>query len=158
MSIWKAGLWAGWIAGVVDHAVLIAILLLAGVSPWVHARATAAMVLGPQVLQPEDNGPLVLLTATAVHFALSLVYGLAVAWLVRGRSWRAALAIGAAVGIGVWIANYYVVSPFAFPWMVQNGTLPGMPLAHLVLGVSAAAVYLRLQSPHDRARRPAAAA
>jgi hypothetical protein len=158
MSIWKAGLWAGWIAGVIDHAVLIAILLVAGISPWVHARGTAAMVLGPRVLEPAADGAVVLLTATAVHFVLSLVYGVIVSWLVRGRRRGPALAIGTAFGVLVWIANYYVVAPLAFPWLVPNGTLPGMPLAHVVLGATAAACCLRLQSAGDRARRSAAPA
>ena len=140
----RAGLWAGWIAGVVDHAVLIAAMLAYGLSPWIHARATAAMVLGPGVLQ--ENSPRVFLAAVAVHFALSLVYGVVVARLVRGRGWGAAIAIGAGFGLAVWMVNYYVISPLAFPWLVPNGTLPGMPFAHLVLGVTAAACYLRLRA------------
>lgn len=71
---WKAGLWAGLIAGALDEALLMAVILLQGGSVWAAARMSAAIVLGESVLPPPDTFDLgVMAASTFVHFGLSIV-------------------------------------------------------------------------------------
>lgn len=102
------------------------------------ARLAAAVVLGPDVLPPPASFDLrVTAVATAVHFALSFVYCALVAWLVKGRSPRAALAIGAAFGAALYVVNMHGFT-WVFPWFSQARDWITVA-AHVAFGVIAAA-------------------
>ena len=147
---WRAGLWAGLIAGLIDEGLLILLMLAQGASPWLASRATAAVLLGPGVLDGPERGGLILAAALIVHFALSLVYGLLIAGLIRQRSAREGIAIGIAFGLAVWVFNYFVVAPFAFPWFVPMRASPMTPALHAVFGLAAAGAYLALRTSERR--------
>ena len=142
----KAALLAGLLAGVVDLALLAASALAQGANVWINMRMTAAILMGTGVLPPPETfDPLLFVVSTIVHFGLSLIYGLIVAWFVRKSGWAVGLIIGVAVGFGIYIVNYYVFAPLLFPWLSvqRSGLVP--TLIHPVFGLVAAAVYLKLR-------------
>ena len=142
----KAALVAGLIAGVVDLALLAASAWAQGESVWVNMRMTAAILMGTGVLPPPATfDPLIFSVSCVVHFGLSLIYGLIVAWFVRNSKLAVGLMIGVAVGIGIYVVNYYVFAPLLFPWLLtaRGGMVP--TLIHPVFGMIAAAVYLKLR-------------
>ncbi len=141
-----AALLAGLIAGVVDLALLAAIALAQGQNVWVNMRMTAAILMGPGVLPPPATfDALLFAVSSVVHFGLSMIYGLIVAWFVRKSNFSIGLIIGVAVGFAIYVINYYVFAPLLFPWLL--GSRAGMvpTLIHPVFGVIAAATYLKLR-------------
>lgn len=102
------------------------------------ARLAAAIVMGPAVLAP-PTGATVMLVATVVHFALSIAYGLALAFLTVRLHGRASLAVGASFGVALFAVNMYGFTAL-FPWF-DAARDPITLAAHVVFGLSAAAAY-----------------
>nr|WP_322089533.1 sodium:proline symporter [Burkholderia sp. BCC1999] len=104
------------------------------------ARLTAAIVMGRSVLgSPGGFDPLVMGVATLVHAALSLAYAAVLARLVHEWSLRATLLAGGAFGLILYGVNLYAFTAI-FPWFIPvRGAIT--LVAHLVFGVTAAAVY-----------------
>lgn len=144
----RAALLAGLIAGVVDLALLAASAVGQGENVWVNMRMTAAILMGTGVLPPPSTfDPLIFAVSAAVHFGLSMIYGVIVALFVRKSGWAVGLIIGVAVGVAIYLVNYYVFAPLLFPWLT---TLRGgmvSTLIHPVFGMIAAAAYLKLRRP-----------
>ncbi len=144
----RAALLAGLTAGVVDLALLAAMALAQGQSVWVNMRMTAAILMGTGVLPPPATFDALLFgVSTVVHFGLSLIYGLIVAWLVRKSNWAMGLMIGVAVGFGIYVVNYFVFAPLLFPWLLESRGGMVSTLIHPVFGMIAAAAYLKLRGP-----------
>lgn len=143
-SGWRATIWAGVIAGIL--ATLIQVLLWLAFTddfPGIlfrDARLTAALALGSSVLSQSatfDAG--IILTATLVHFALSIAYaGLLVSFTVRLGSVSALLA-GAFFGIALYLVNLYGFT-LIFPWFAQARSWIAL-IAHAVFGVTVISVY-----------------
>lgn len=148
----RAALLAGIIAGIVDEALLVAGLALQGEGFWTASRMTAAIVMGEGVLPPPATFDLaVIIVATLVHFGLSIIYALIIAWFVRKSGWNAGLLIGVAAGFAIYVFNFYLVAPFMFPWWIEmRGLVP--TLIHPVFGVTAAAAYMWLRNRSAGAR------
>jgi hypothetical protein len=142
----KAALLAGLLAGVVDLALLAATAWAQGHNVWVNMRHTAAILMGPGVLPPPATFDLLLfIVSTIVHFGLSMIYGVIVAFFVGGANWRIGLMIGVAVGFAIYVVNYYVFAPLLFPWLVESRSGMVPTLIHPVFGAIAAAAYLKLR-------------
>lgn len=142
----RAALLAGLLAGVVDLALLAASAWAQGENVWVNMRATAAILMGRGVLPPPATfDPLIFAVSCVVHFGLSLIYGLMVAWFVRKASPPMGLIIGVAVGVGIYLVNYYVFAPLLFPWLTEARGGMVSTLIHPVFGMIAAAAYLKLR-------------
>jgi len=142
----KAALLAGLLAGVVDLSLLAASGWAQGQNVWVNMRETAAILMGAGVLPPPATFDLLLFIVSAiVHFGLSMVYGLIVAFFIRKADWKTGLIIGVAVGFGIYVVNYYVFAPMLFPWLTESRSGMVPTLIHPVFGMIAAAVYLKLR-------------
>ena len=142
---WRAAVWAGIIAGVVDRVLLVSILLIQGFGVWSASRLTGAIVLGTDALEPRETFDLtILVVSLLLHFGLSIIYGLMIAALIHRFDWMRGLMIGAAVGLAIYLLNYYVIAPMAFPWIVELRG-PVETLIHPVFGATAAAAYLWLR-------------
>lgn len=113
------------------------------------ARLTAAIVMGRSVLGPSAGfDPIVMGVATLVHAALSLVYAAVLAKVVRNMSLGAALLAGGAFGLILYGVNLHAFTAI-FPWFIPvRGAIT--LLAHLVFGVTAAAVYHVVERPVRR--------
>ncbi|WP_096476340.1 sodium:proline symporter [Burkholderia stabilis] len=104
------------------------------------ARLTAAIVMGRSVLGPSAGfDPIVMGVATLVHAALSLAYAAVLAKVVRNMSPGAALLAGGAFGLILYGINLHAFTAI-FPWFIPvRGAIT--LVAHLVFGVTAAAVF-----------------
>jgi uncharacterized membrane protein YagU involved in acid resistance len=153
---WRAGAWAGVIAGVVFMMLEMGMVwMFMGESPWAPPHMIAAMALDKDVLPPEGTyAPFsvkIMGTAMIIHLALSVIYGLIVAWLVHRFDWGGGLAIGAAFGLAIYIINFYLIAPVAFPWftMAQNWI---SAFTHILFGLIAGGAYIGLRKPKTPAR------
>ena len=96
---------------------------LMGQSAFDPLRMIAAVVLGDGALpmQPAVGLAIVVPVALATHYVLSAIYGavfgVAVAEIGALRHDRVVL-VGAAAAFGLllWLVNFYVIAPIAFPW------------------------------------------
>ena len=142
----RAAIVAGLAAGTLASVAQIALWWFVGASPllrlWRDARLTAAIVLGAGALSAAGNPALVMSTATLLHYGLSGVYALLLAWIIGARSWRAALTIGIAFGMALFVINLYGFT-LMFPWFAAVRDWITL-VAHGVFGLSAAACYRAL--------------
>lgn len=141
---WMTGVAAGIAAGIVATGVQILLWWSAGYPPWEmllrDARLAAAIVMGRGVLPPPATFDWqAMLAASAVHFALSAIYGLIVAPLVtRLRPLSSALA-GITFGLSLYVINMYGFT-MVFPWFVASRDWI-TALAHAAFGATAALWY-----------------
>ena len=114
---WPAALWASLIAGVVFAVLeLGANWALRGIAPSVLLRMTGALVLGPGTLSPPSGfDASVVLAATLVHLALSIVYGTFLALLLPRVETAPGILIGGLYGLALYYVNFYGFNIFS-PW------------------------------------------
>lgn len=148
---WKAGAWAGVIAGLAFLMLEMVLVWMAqGQSPWGPPHMMAAMVLGKDVLPPMGTwAPFdlkIMVTAMMIHFPVSIVYGLIGAWLVHRFDWVGALMIGAALGLAIYIVNFYLIAPVAFPWFAMGRNWIGA-FSHIMFGAILGGAYIALRRP-----------
>ena len=144
---WKAAIWAGLISGVAFMMLeMMLVPLFMGGSPWAPPRMIAAMVMGKGVLPPPATFDIgVLMAAMAVHFPLSIVFTLILAWIIARFDMGVAVLIGAVFGLTLYLVNFYG-STAIFPWfaMARNGVTI---FTHIMFGVIAALAYKQLVKP-----------
>lgn len=148
---WRAAAMAGFAAGVVFLFVELGALWLMGESPWVPLRMIAAIVMGPSEVSQAAFSVGIILTALVVHFALSIVLGLILAAIMAPFSFDSsvgmALHAGAVFGAAVYWTNFYGMTQ-VFQWFAEaRGALSF--LAHVVFGLVAAEIYLKLERKID---------
>jgi hypothetical protein len=143
---WKAGVWAGLIAGAVFMMMeMLMVWLFLGQSPWGPPRMIAAMMMGQGVLPPPATFDLgIMMTAMAIHFGLSVVYGLILAWIVHRLAGINATAVGGVFGLTIYFLNFHLIAPVMFPWftMAQNWV---SIVSHLVYGLALGMSYAALR-------------
>ncbi|MDG0066659.1 sodium:proline symporter [Burkholderia sp. IO2] len=104
------------------------------------ARLTAAIVMGPRVLgAPGGFDPLVMGVATLVHAVLSLAYAAVLVRVIRHLSLGPALLAGGVFGLLLYGVNLYGFTTI-FPWFTAVRDTITL-IAHLMFGITAAAVY-----------------
>lgn len=144
---WRAVVYAGVAAGAA--ATLAQFLLwwvFWGALPemlYRDARLTAAIIMGRDVLPPPATLDwAVMAVATLIHFVLSIIYTAVLAGFVSRRGMPSALVVGAVYGLALFGINMYGFT-LVFPWFAA--ARDGITLAaHVLFGVSAAAVYKAL--------------
>lgn len=144
----RAAVWAGVAAGVGSALAQVLLwLVFTDAFPdalFRDARLTAAIVLGQGVLPPPATfDAVILLISALIHFALSIVYGLTLAWVLTRAAVGASLLIGALFGSVLYAVNLYGFTAL-FPWFAQVRDWVTLT-AHLVFGVTAARVYRWLE-------------
>jgi hypothetical protein len=113
-----------------------------GQSAFDPLRMIAAIALGEGALpvQPTVGLAIVVPVALATHYALSAIYGavfgVAVAEIGALRHDRVVL-VGAAAAFGLllWLVNFYVIAPIAFPWFSMADPFVQF-LAHTFFGAA----------------------
>jgi hypothetical protein len=149
---WRAALWAGLIAGVVFLVLeMVMVPIFLGGSPWDPPRMMAAIVLGERVLpMPGETPPplnaSVVLAALGVHFVLSTIYALILSALVARVPSGAAIAVGVAFGLTLYIVNFYGFTAL-FPWFAMARNWVSI-FSHAVFGFVAASAYAMLARRH----------
>lgn len=139
---YKAAIWAGLVAGAVFMMLeMIMVPMFGGGSPWGPPRMIAAIAMGPDVLPPPATYDLtILMVAMAVHFVLSIVLAVVLAWIVRGPPMGTALIIGGVFGLAVYLFNFYGMT-VVFPWFAMARNWISI-FAHVIFGLAAAWSYL----------------
>jgi hypothetical protein len=92
---------------------------------------------------PSTFDTVIVLISALIHFALSIVYGLALAWVLVRAAVGASLLIGALFGLALYAVNLYGFT-VVFPWFAQVRDWITIT-AHLVFGITAAGVYRSLE-------------
>jgi hypothetical protein len=138
---WRCALGAGFIGGlalVLCDIVLVPLLL--GQSVWGPPRYIAAIALGPSVLPPPAAFDLgVMSVAAVIHFGLSILYAIPLAYVIhRTRRFPAVIA-GAFIGLDIYLLNFFLFAGL-FPWFAAERN--GLSAAtHLLYGLVAAGAY-----------------
>ena len=145
----KAAVWAGIIAGAVFLVMeMVLVATIGGGSLWGPPRMMAAIVMGKDVLPPPATFALnIVIVAMIVHFALSIIYGFILGWLIRKMSMGRAIGAGVVFGLVIYFINFYGIAPVIFPWfeMAQNWITF---ISHVVFGAVLGWAYkgIELQS------------
>lgn len=142
---WRAAVLAGIIAGAVFLLVLLILYpLVTGGTPWTIFRFIGAIVLGSSVLPPPttfDAG--VVITAVLVHFTLSIIYTLVLAFIVHRWGMTVSILGGALFGLGLYLINFFTFTLF-FAWFYPARAWP-FPLVHILFGAVAGGIYELLE-------------
>ena len=143
-----AGMAGGFVAGL---AYLLAqVAFTVAVHPGTAAeplQRIAAILLGPDAAPPPADFTLVMFgMALIIHFGLAMVFGRLVSVLAWRRSTGAGILVGALVGLALYVLDFVLLAPLAFPWFLDS--IRAVTLAdHLLFGAVAAAVALSLRGP-----------
>jgi hypothetical protein len=149
---WRAGVYAGLIAGVVFLILEMAMAwLFMGESPWAPPRMIAAIALGDGVLPMPDKPATfsvgIVMTAMIIHFGLAIIYGVIGAAIVANRmDYAAAIGLGALCGLAIYLINFYPIANALFPWFAMARNWISI-FAHVMFGAIAGAAYVGLRTP-----------
>lgn len=142
---WKAAVIAGLIAGTIFLLVLlVAYPLVTGGTPWTVFRFMGAIILGESVLPPPttfDAG--VVVTAVLLHFILSVIYTLVLAFIVHRWGILITVIGGALFGLALYLINFFTFTMF-FPWFYPARAWP-FSVVHILFGAIAGGVYELLE-------------
>jgi hypothetical protein len=119
---------AGFIAGVI-------LLIVPHGSPWSSLTFFSPVIMGRTVPGSVEI-PLVLVSA--LHLAVSLVYGLIISRMVATLRRRRAFVTGALAGLVLYAINFGVVSAF---WPSLRGGEFAVVVTHVVFGLITAGAY-----------------
>src|SRR5205823_6462677 len=116
----RAAIYAGVAAGIFSTIVEIALWsVFSDALPAIlfrDSRLAAAIVVGPGALSPSMGFDWrILLVATLVHFALSIIYGLILSTLISRLAITSSTIVGAAFGLMLYAVNMYGFTRI-FPW------------------------------------------
>ena len=140
----RQGAMAGVVAGVVFAAfeMVVSAVMMGAAAFWTPLRMIGAIALGPEALDPTYSLAAAGLAGLAVHVVLAVVYGGVFAAIAGGlRSGPAIIGLASAYGFALWLLNFYVIAPAAFPWFGDaNPTVQF--IAHTVFFGTVLGIYL----------------
>ncbi len=119
----KQGALAGIVAGVVFAAfeMIVSAIMMGAEAFFMPLRMIGAIALGSAALEPNYSLAAAGFAGLLVHMALSVVYGIIFAAAMsqwrRGDGFTVLLAT--LYGIALWLVNFYVIAPIAFPWFLE---------------------------------------
>jgi hypothetical protein len=107
--------------------------------PWVGSGAIDPAVMGREVASGREATPIFFFGVMAVHFLVSMLYGLIISPIVHGfRPWIAG-AVGGVVGLVLYFISYALSGMVMEPTTAQT---EWQPLAiHVIFGVICAETY-----------------
>ena len=142
---WSSALLAGLVAGAVFFLALFFLApLLSGFNGWVYVRLTASLVRGDSVLAPPAtfDGSLLAL-ALVVHFGLSILSSLAIAFVFHRWGFLVGILGGGLFGCVLYGIGFFAMTA-VFPWLVQMRGVD-MLIGHILFGAVAGGVYEALE-------------
>jgi hypothetical protein len=137
---WGPAIWSSVIAGVVLAVIEMALAwAVKGQSPWAPLHMIGAIGLGPAALVPPDTFDVKIIgVAVLIHFALAIVYGVILAFIIQRLGTTAAVVVGGLYGLALYVINFYGFTRW-FPWfadardwvsilshIVQSGLMAGL--------------------------------
>lgn len=119
------GIVGGIIAGLVFAvADMIMAVVVMGAPFYAPLQMIGAIVLGPQTMEPTYPLAQAAVVAIVLHMVLSALYGVIFVYLLAlgrqlGASTPALLVYGSLFGLALWVANFLIIAPIAFPWFAM---------------------------------------
>lgn len=112
----------GIIAGLVFAAfeMIVSAVMMGADAFFMPLRMIGGIMLGPVALEPTYSLFTAASAGVVVHLMLAVIYGVifaAFAGGLRSATWDVAL--GAAFGFALWLINFYLIAPLAFPWFQE---------------------------------------
>ncbi len=142
---WKAAIMAGLIAGAVFmmlEMIMVPLFMPDG-SPWGPPRMIAAIGMGKEVLPPPATFALMpVMVAMIIHFPLSIIFAVILAFMISRFGLGIAVLIGAVFGLALYFVNFYGFTAI-FPWFAMARGWVSI-FAHIVFGAAAAWAYKAL--------------
>lgn len=146
---WAAATAAGFGAGGILMLLEIIMAAATGRDPWLMSHLIAAMALGWDALRTSGYSLGIVTWALVIHYVLGMAFGVMLAALIApfhfDSSTGMVLLAGAVFGLLLYGLDFYGMSG-AFTWFRE---LRGWStaIAHVVFGMSAAFIYLKLERP-----------
>jgi hypothetical protein len=120
----RQGALTGIYAGFVFAAYEMLVAAAMGMGFFMPLRMIGAILLGQAALDPTYSLVAAGVAGIVAHMMLAIVYGVAFALTVGGlRSRNAMTAAGAVFGFLLWVVNFYLIAPGAFPWFLDSPAL-----------------------------------
>ena len=141
-----AGVLCGLVAGVAYLAAQMSFSALSSSgNAWEPLQRIAAILLGEDAAPPSADVTVTIVgMALLIHFALAVVFGRIVDWVVRGSTLVRGALRGAAVGAVIYVLDFWLLAPLAFPWFGQSRGL-ATTADHLLFGAVAAVSCLLIR-------------
>lgn len=135
---WSAAVWAGVIAGALF--LLVNLFFSPVGNAWVMLRLFASVVLGQGILAPPPTFDLsALVVGLLVHFVLSILYTLLIAYVVHRGGLISGVIGGALLGLALYSINFYTLT-LLYPWFfAMRSTV--FVATHLLFGALAGGIY-----------------
>lgn len=118
----RQGAIAGIVAGLVFAAfeMIASAVMMGAAALWMPLRMIGAILLGKAALDPGYSLIIAGVAGVAVHLVLAAIYGSLFAALLGGlRSGVAIIGLATVYGVALWLLNFYVIAPRAFPWFAD---------------------------------------
>lgn len=118
----RQGAIGGVLAGVVFamFEMIVSAVMMGGDAFFMPLRMIGAILLGPGALDPTYSLWGAGLAGIIVHVVLAMIYGGIFALVFGGlRSANIDIGVGAAYGFALWLINFYLIAPMAFPWFTE---------------------------------------
>lgn len=155
-SRWNTDWWerhgtrGGIVAGVVFVLFeMLAVVFTPGLTDLLRPlRIRAAIMFGPEVIDPAAPVGAALVTGSIVHFALSSIFGLTLGTFLakRGRltrSLRRLILTAVLYGLALWLVNIYSVAPaLGWTWFPEETDPVVQALGHTLFFGVPLAIYL----------------
>lgn len=140
----RQGAIAGVVAGIVFAAfeMIVSALMMGPAAFFMPLRVIGAIALGPATLDPGYSVATAGFAGVIVHMVLAIIYGGVfgeIAAMLRGRV--AFIAAGTIFGFTLWLINFYLIAPIAFPWFIDANPLVQF-IAHAFFFGSVLGYYL----------------
>lgn len=139
---WRAALWSGLIAGTIF--LLLNLFLSPTGNAWAMIRLFASVVLGDEILAPPSTfDGTALIVALIVHFALSILYALLIAYVIHRGGLLSGIIGGALLGLALYSINFYTLT-LLYPWFfaMRSAVFIG---THALFGALAGGIYEALE-------------
>lgn len=142
---WRAAIIAGLLAGTIFLILnLLLIPELIGGTTEIVLRYFASIVLGPEAVGPTTGfGILTIITAVLIHYLLSVIFAIIVAYVVHRWGVVGGTIGGAVLGLSIYLINMYTLT-LIFPWFfTMENTL--FLTIHIIFGAAVGALYEGLE-------------
>jgi uncharacterized membrane protein YagU involved in acid resistance len=118
----RNGAIAGIVAGLVFAAfeMVVSAFMMGAGAFFMPLRMIGAIALGSEALSASYSILAAGIAGVIVHIILAIVYGLifgAIATVLRGP--MAYVGLATVFGFALWLINFYLIAPFAFPWFQE---------------------------------------
>jgi hypothetical protein len=139
------GVVAGMIGGAVLAAVMMFLTVHGGGDVWMAMKGASAPILGARAHEPGFD-LLAVGMGLALHYAISVGWGVVFAMTMFGLSKPMTVLAGAGWGLLVWMAMYYVALPVVGLAETARATPVSMAIfTHLIFGLAVGLGFLPFQ-------------